>query len=99
MAPTAAANPPERSATFEFTETNPDFFAGTGQGCGFPVVRNWDVTLATVTYFDANGNPIRVVFRYRFVGPTHPDEPRQKAASVANTAKATNTNGATNEKT
>ena len=31
--------------------------------------------------------------------PTHPDEPRQKAASVANTAKATNTNGATNEKT
>jgi hypothetical protein len=62
MASTAAANPPERSATFEFTHTDPDFLAPSGQHCAFPVLGSWDVTLKTVTYFDAaTGNPVRVV--------------------------------------
>jgi hypothetical protein len=68
MAPTAAANPPERSATFTFHVANSDFFAGTGQQCAFPVVGSWDVTAQTVTYFDSAGNPVRVVGRFGFVG-------------------------------
>jgi hypothetical protein len=63
MASTAAADPPERSATFEFTFTDPDFLAPSGQHCAFPVVGNWDVSLTTVTYFDPAGNPVRVVTR------------------------------------
>ena len=68
MASTATANPPERSATFTLHVANPDFFAGTGQQCAFPVVGSWDVTAQTVTYFDSAGNPVRVVGRFGFVG-------------------------------
>jgi hypothetical protein len=69
MATTAAANPPERSATLQFTHTDPDFFAGSGQNCAFPVLGSWDVTLETVTFFDAStGNPVRVVTYLSYTG-------------------------------
>jgi hypothetical protein len=68
MASTAAASPPERSATFEFHVAVADFFAANRQQCAFPVFGSWDVTAETVTYFDDAGNPIRVVGRLSFVG-------------------------------
>jgi hypothetical protein len=68
VVPTAAANPPERSATITFTHTDPDFFAPSGQHCAFPVFGSWDVVLKTVTYFDAADNPVRAVTRFSYVG-------------------------------
>ena len=68
IASNASANPPERSATFEFHYTAADWFAGSGQQCAFPVFGSWDVGLKTVTYFDPAGNPVRVVSRLSFVG-------------------------------
>ncbi len=69
MTSTGAANPPERSVTFEFNHHIFDFLAGSGQQCAFPVLGTWDATLKTVTFFDhATGNPIRVVTHLSFVG-------------------------------
>jgi len=70
MASTAAANPPDRSVTFELNPPDFDFLAGSGLAVRVPVARLLGTPkLTTTTFFDpATGNPIRVVTHLDFAG-------------------------------
>jgi hypothetical protein len=68
LASPALGAEPQREAA-EASVTFPDFFAGSGQECAFPVVGQWDASVQVVTYFDqATGNPVRVITFVDFNG-------------------------------
>ena len=69
LASSAAAKPPQRDEPFAFMFTSPDFFAGSGQQCAFPVVGSWDVVATSTTFFNgATGIVDRVVTDVVFNG-------------------------------
>jgi hypothetical protein len=68
-APAAHADAPLREGPFSVPVTIPDYFAGSGQSCGFKVVGQWDATVNVTTFFyPGTEQPARIVTDIEFVG-------------------------------
>ena len=69
FAPAAHADAPLREGPFSVPVTIPDYFAGSGQSCGFTVVGQWDATVNVTTFFyPGTEQPARIVSDIGFVG-------------------------------
>ena len=65
----AQADAPLREGPFSVPVTIPDYFAGSGQSCGFTVVGQWDATVNVTTFFyPGTEQPARTVSDIGFVG-------------------------------
>ncbi len=68
-APAAHAEAPLREGPFSVPVTIPDYFAGSGQSCGFTVVGQWDATVNVTTFsYPGTEQPARIVTDIEFVG-------------------------------